>query len=535
MGEGYIAQIFRSVSQNEPLQRTSKHIPMLNSINRSFSNYFSTFGQVRKKRQLMAWCKSTPELVALISKVAKDIVYRWHFETVNPKESGRNKIMAAEKFAQEVVIRQVMLSQVFDALCTGEAFGWIGTIKEERVKKELQKIIRKEIFLSEAEKKLVGNRVLQEFKIDGLTNFENIDEDVLKPRKYRYMASTTVEVVYDQYDVLHYNQLVAGEEQKFSADEIIRFTLMSVDGKVNGFTPVESIVVQLELLRQMWQNMLSLHRNGGAPDKLFVLENMKPTDPAYERIEEQLKKYKLVENKHGNMLFTGKVSVQDLQQLDKMQFMDSGLYITGLMAMQWEIPRSSIPYIVGGANTKDDTGGNSEKGYWRNIEYAQKVFEDTMNTQLWIPYFGVKMVFENSFVQQDVQSETALNLKYTNLKSVEELLNKGGLQLSELKRLQVLGLTSEDVEEYELSGSEEKSMEQAEANSLSEANGGEGPGNKNQLSKSDINDSDDKKNKNKKKSEEQAVVASSRGMKPTGVSKEKILGVYEPSKQYLNY
>lgn len=534
MSEGYIAQVFRTVSQNEPLKRTNKHLPMLNSINRSLSNYFSTFGQVRKKRQLMSWCKSTPELVALISKVAKDIVYRWKFIPVNPNTSGRNKVMAADRFAQEVVLRKIMFSQVFDALVTGEGFGWLGKIKEEQVKEEISSLMKKEIFLSEAEKKMLGQRLLREFKLDGFTNEQDIDEDVLKPRKYRYMASSTVEVIYDKYDVLHYTQNVAGEKEDFSPKEIIRFTFVDVDGRVNGFTPVESIIVQLELLRQMWQNMLSMHKNGGAPDKLFVLENMKPSDPAYERIEEQLKKYKLVENKHGNMLFTGKVTVQDLQQMDKMQFMDSGLYITGLMAMQWEIPRSSIPYIVGGTNTKDDTGGNSEKGYWRNVEFFQKLYEDTMNTQLWIPYFGVKLVFENSFVQQDVQAETALGLKYTNLKSIEELLNKGKLQLSKNKRLQTLGLSDEDVEEYELSGSEEASMEEG----LAKANGSlaqEGPGNKNQLSKSDVNDSQDKKNQKKKKSEEQAVVTNSRGMKPTGVSKEKARDYFEPSDQYLKY
>ena len=104
----------------------------------------------------------------------------------------------------------------------------------------------------------------------------------------------------------------------------------------------------------------AIHKNGGAPDKIFNLKNLSVSSPAYKRIEDQIAKYRLAENKHGNMLFTGDLAVVDLQQMDEMQFKDLGLYITGLIAMQWGIPRSSIPFIIGGTNTKDDTGGNAE-------------------------------------------------------------------------------------------------------------------------------------------------------------------------------
>ena len=494
---GYLAQVFSAVRKfNKP---TQQHLPMLNSISNSLSGYLQSVNQVRKKKTFMRWYKLIPELTALVNKVARDIIHRYHFEPLDPRETSRNKILKVNKFSQEIELRSIMFSQVVDMLAVGEGYGWLGKISESQAKEALKEILKREIFLNKIEKKEISEKLLH-----GFTDTNAIDEDILAPRKYRYMASTTMENIHGPYDMINYRQIVGMEEEFFSPKEIIRYTLMEVDGKVEGFTPVESIMVQLELLRQMWQNMASLHKNGGAPDKVFALENIHPGSASYERVKEQLQKYKLVENKHGNMLFTGKLTVHDLQQLDEMQFKDMGLYITGLMAMQWQIPRSSIPYIIGGTNTKDDTGGNSEKGYWRNIEFAQMVFEESMNTQLWIPYFGVKLVFDNTFVQQDVQVQTARQLRLNNILLENQLLGIGMKQLAVSTIQRELGRTDDEIEEKKedplLMGEPQSTMNQ-------------------QLSKNEVNDSSDKANIRKRKKREQQNLAD-RGQKPNGVSKE---------------
>ncbi len=508
-----LSRIFRTVGNNPNLNMVNKHLPMINSIVSASSEVFGA-NQLRKKKFLMSWYKIIPELTALVDKVAKDIVYKWHFEPINPNDSGRNKVMAANKFAMEIGLRERMLSQAIDILITGEAFGWIGKIKEETIKEEIEKQVSKEIFLERKEKKYITNRIYNELKKesnfnresielkqeDGFINTSFIDEDLLRPRKYRYVASTTVEIEHNQVDILKYIQVVGTNQVVFQPKEIIRFTFFEIDGKINGYSPVEAILVQLELLRQMWQNMLSIHKNGGAPDKIFILEDHK-NQQNFNRLVEQLEKYKLAENKHGNMVFTGKLTVEDLNQLDKMQFMDMGLYITGLIAMQWQVPRSSIPYIVGGTNTKDDTGGNSEKGYWRNVEMSQMLFAEPMNTQLWIPHFGVKIVFDETYIQQDVQIQTAKQLKLGNIMTTDSILKTSGKQLTDKKKLKLLNLHTLDVEE---------AVDMIEATSTLN----------NQLPQADVNDSDDKKNISDKKRKEQNSVIASRGMPPTGVGKE---------------
>ena len=169
--------------------------------------------------------------------------------------------------------------------------------------------------------------------------------------------------------------------------------------------------------------------------------------------------------------------------------------------MLWEIPKSSIPYIVGGTNTKDDNGGNSERGYWKNMMYFQRSFAETMNTQLWIPHFGVKIVFDNTFIQQDLQKETAKQLKLGNLMAANTLLRTTGNQISQTKLLRALGLTVQDIEE-----AKEELMPEREG----------AFGSENRMADNEVTDSDDKANLRAKKSEEQRNSSRSKGFTPTG-------------------
>jgi hypothetical protein len=438
-------------------------MPLLNELSLTYNSYLWSHGQIGKKKSLMSWYNKIGELTGFINKVATDMTARFHFENYNPRESGRNKIMKSNRFAQEVVLSQTNEETVADALITGEGFGWIGRINDIQLKESIKSTRHYQALTSRMDntnKELILNGMLIEhkerqqqkqylnmgFKEREFTDDKYIDEDILSPRKYRCIPSTTMEIVFDRYDILEYKHVVADHEYVvFKPEEIIHYILMKRNGRVNGFTPVSVIIVQLELLRLMWQNMLSIHQNGGTPDYVFVLENQRVNSEEYRRVEQQLKDFKLAENKHGNFLMTGKVAIEMLQQMENMQFKDSGLYITGLIAMQWGIPKSSIPYIIGGTNTSDDTGGNAERGYWEFIHALQTKFADIQNTQFWIPYFGTRIIFENPYLTLNSQKESALQTKLSNIQVTESILNTSGKQIELKTKLKMLDLNDEDI------------------------------------------------------------------------------------------
>ena len=399
---------------------SSNSSPMLNELNINLRSYFNNRSQTGKKKELMKWVKGTLEVKNLVSKVARDMTGPYHFENVNPNESGRNKILKANRFAAEIQYKREKYQQNFDKLATGESFAHLGFINDKQLKDSISKCLGNRPFMESKETKEIANTIYKELKENqGFANLQGIDEDLLSPKKYRTIASSTMEILFDKTNIKGYIQDVGGEKKKFTMKETIRSTLEDVDGKVNGFTSIESAIVQLELLRFMWQNMMSLHKNGGAPDKVFILEDQIASN-SYERIKEQLQKYKLVENKHGNMLITGKVSIEDLQQMDNMQFRDMGVYITSLLSKMWNIPDAIGNIGVKDSNSSSDTGGNSEKAYYETVEFYQERDAEIDNLQLWIPYFGVRIVYDKQYVQKDVQELTAKNLLITYVNGLDE-------------------------------------------------------------------------------------------------------------------
>jgi hypothetical protein len=175
-----------------------------------------------------------------------------------------------------------------------------------------------------------------------------------------------------------------------------------------------------------------------------------------------------------------------------MQFRDMGVYITSLLAKMWGVPNSVAAVGIKEGNTKDDTGGNSEKDYWENIEFWQRRSADIDNLQLWIPHFGVKWVYDKQYVQKDVQEETAKQLKLNNVKVIDELASNNNMRMRFEDKMKMLDLDKEAFEK----------IPEGENPNLIMKDGITGTGK--QLSNSAVNDSQALKNVKDKKKREQA-------------------------------
>jgi hypothetical protein len=453
----------------------------------------------------MNYYKSIPELTALVNKVATDVNEEFYFEPLDKKASNRNKLKQAEVFAQNVNLSQSIFSHLVDIIVTGEGYGWIGKINTAQIKEAMSKVMT------------VENKEV-------VMKMDFTDEDALKPRKYRAMASTTMENKFDEYEITHYVQRVGTDYKEFRRDEVVHYRFFDVDGRLAGFSCVGSIMTQLELLKFMWQNQMAVAKNGGHMDKILSIEDIDVNNPAFKRIETEVRKYNLnYMNRHGMMLLNGKVKVQELAQLDSMQFKEMGLYITGLIAMQWSIPRSSIPYIVGGANTKDDTGGNSEKGYWRNIEAFQNLFCNYINTQLFIPYFGVRMKFKKTYKHDELLEVQTEQTRLNNLTFMSNELAKAKKKFTSDFIIRYLNGYKEPIEEDDLED-HDPMMDMMNQNSAFRQG---------LQSNLDLQSSSDKKNVREKKKTEKVASQNDKGS-PSGYGKEVQIKISEVKEDETN-
>jgi len=403
-------------------------------------------GNLHVKKFLIDLYKTTPELNALINKVCSDIAGNFHFIPLDNKSSARNKILEAEKYALNNQLKTVLLNQSIDWQVTGEGYSWKKGPDKSQIKEAIYNQMRKKFGINSKEAKYYADIAYLNF-IEKKGTYE--DEDYMKPRLLRYVASSTMDVIYDETDIKSFIQRVGTRDVEYDLNETIRITDLMVDGKPYGFTPVMALIPQIELAKMMWRNQKALQKNGGAMSKIFAFEDMKVESPSYKRVEEQLNAYKQVENKHSNMLMTGKLAVHDITTMDGLQYKDVGLYVLSIIAMNWNVPRSMLPVILGNTNSKSDIGGEAEKGYWSNIEKKQDRLAEIYNTQLFIPHFGVKLVFNKEYKQDDVQENTALQLKLNNLEMTNRLLSVYKKQLNMNSALKRLGLNEDDLEAAE--------------------------------------------------------------------------------------
>lgn len=415
--------------------RPNRHEPMLNSLMLPILSttrlYTTNLG--RKKNQ-MNWYKLVPELTAIVDMVAESVAGKYHFEVIDG--SGRNKLKAARAFSKHVNLPSLLFSQAVDNLVCGEAFGWLSLASD----KDISKLSKNLVDLNS------GELNSEKMKSDAYNKlFFEIKANIV-PGKYKYVASSTMNVLNDGYDTIAYSQIVRGVVTDFKPENIIHFKNMDIDGKPEGFTPFSACLTPAKLLYMMWTNQQALQENGGHADKIYTLKNTSVNSPAYKAMKDQIESQRIIENRHGNLLFTGEVDVIDLMDKDAMLFKEVGLYVTGALAMQWNVPRTFLPHIVSGTNTQNDTGGASERMYWKRIEKMQDRFADVYNTELFNKFFGVDLVFDKEYKQDEAAENTAKQLGLTNIEFMQRILGNYQFKLNPETLFNLMGLEEGDLE-----------------------------------------------------------------------------------------
>jgi hypothetical protein len=410
-------------------QLDQKEVPLLNyaeyiSTNEAFQEY----RQKSRKMRLMNLVKNSPEALSVIRIVSGDIWTKYHFEALEKGQSARNKIIKAEEFATTQKFKKIGKNSANDLIITGEGFNWKGALSDAQVKSVTPK------------------------DMPGL--------EINKMRKLRHIASTTMITNHDEYDVTGYTQFVGpqGVMQKlFSVDEIIKLSLEELDGKVDGFTPLMTLPLHIELLWLMWQNQYMLQKRGNHPDLVVSAMGISENSPSYKKIKNELQSYNTPgKPNHGTLFFSAgrdsKLDVKQLEKVDDLQFKEVDQYVTSLIAMMWQVPASRLGIKTEQAANSKDSNSSGDRAYWYNIQSMQDIIAEIYNSELWMPYFGVKMVFDKSYLQDDIAENNATALRLANLQTSMTLLRNKGKSLGEETILNIINdkydeITEDDLEE----------------------------------------------------------------------------------------
>lgn len=394
------------------LQRTndsqgSRHLPLLNSLFIERFSQFNPYAQDNNFKTFMKWARRSPQLMGFLGIIATDMLSdEIEFRPVD-KSSGRNKVMKAKAFWEMNDGMEVAEEAIYDLLITGIGYNWKGVVDDTQLKEFCQLAVRETMPELKAEQ--------LEFKADHMARAIKKDNADKMVKKLRHIASTTVSIHTDEYQVLKYIQRVGVNTKEFSPEEVIVFKLMPFDGKVFPFPPMEAIMAEIYLLWLITQNYVSFFENGGKPDNVFILPKELAGSKNHQYLIDTLTKYKKIQNKHGNMVFTGDLNIEKLMEIEhQMENKDLGLYLTSVLAMMYGVPVNRIPFLVGKAAAGGDSGGLADTGYWRKISVWQSKLEGPYNRDLWKPYFGVEMKFRRGYLQDEVR-ETQNEMQMTSV------------------------------------------------------------------------------------------------------------------------
>ena len=375
-----------------------KTVPMYNEGGFIPSRNF-TSTQPFSYKALIELIKKTPEAVGILRAIQTDICSDGHYF-----EGPKSRIDKAVKFNKDNSFKTEFNGVILDWLMFGNGALWKGKISDVKIKEATLKL-----------QNITGIQI-KETEIKSL-----LDEDFFRTKLLKHAAWSTmnIDLTEDKTSVRGFHQTLSNNESiMFEPEEIIHGKFMNFDGRVYGFSPMESsinILSTLSLIKDLNGNFFE---NGGVPDWMFIFPTEMANSPNVLRLEQTLQKYKSSRHKHGNMIITGEFESKELNKFDKdMEFRLLAIYYTGILALAFNMPMSRVSAIIGG-EVKGGAASEdlSDAGYWRSISSSQDYWEDLLNTQLYEPEFGVSIRFNRGYktdeikeAQRDVQMFEVLN------------------------------------------------------------------------------------------------------------------------------
>jgi len=375
-----------------------KAFPIINEPMAAFSDtgvFVHPFGVPPPVDYNILWTyfKYSPEIIAVVRAIVEDIMSDgWILE------GGRNNRMKAEKFLMENFAKEQITSFLFDALVTGDGYLYVQKLPKNEVKATIDRVLN----LPDIKSKLDGEikHELGDNIFDSITQ----DEDIFSPRSFIAMPSSTLKAQFDKNgNVLKWIQKVGIRIQSYDPDEIIHFRLLRLDGKFYGFSPMASILKELDILANIKDYARYFFEKGGIPNYLFTMKDESPTSINYKNFKKTLQLFSSLSNKYKSIVVCGDIEAQALNKLDKdMEFRELAKYITGILIMTWGVPVSRLSDTGLGDRIQVRGSTISTEGYYRKISYHQDLLEDMINMKLLAP-FKVTMRFKKTYLQDEVR------------------------------------------------------------------------------------------------------------------------------------
>ena len=480
----FFSMNFSKKSQNltEPSIGFIEGVPYLNSMYNYSQALVLTTQPENYPNILNNYIKSCPEQIFLSQAVTFDIMSDGYYFLPVQKTDSEKKIKRAENWCMSNNFDNGVEDGLFDYFNLGNVAWWY-KIDSNSSKTNISKMIDKYNFFVSEDKQIKIKEVMIDEEIEiKLKEFEEFkiqckqfkDEDYNRLLKFRHVAWTSVSILSSAFEVLGFMQSgstggpivdyntgkpLEGRENYggmvrriWPPSQIIHGKYMGWDGREYGYSPVIASMPVISQIIQLRAYAGRYFEDAGAFDKMFIFEGANPNDSSVLKFNQMLQTVKKASKKRGHYVGTspGKLNVIELNKWDKdMEFLNLYVSCVATLASNFQMPLGRAQAILGMV-TKAPPSDLADPAYWRFIKSQQNKLENLFNTQIFIPYFGVKIKFNNSYIQDEIRKAQLDTQNVAAVMGMEKIFRESGKQLTIEKKKELFMIKDDELEDFDI-------------------------------------------------------------------------------------
>lgn len=383
------------------------HTPFFDGITKTL---FTTEANVTIET-LYKVVKQSPEVLGCIEAITEDIMAdEWKYL------GSKDAIKRFEEFSNSSNFYKILTNAVYDMLITGNAYILKLDIPEEKMKRLLT-IVTKDL----AEKlslKMKRKQIVEFLKQEGKT-----------PKDLQVLKASTITINYDETGkVASYHQKVGGNERVYSPKDIIHLSLINIGGEVYGFSPMEPLLSDIATLLFAKNYVGKYFENNGLPDWMFIMPEDNPDSRNYKLLKENLKDMKKKDEKHRNLLVTGKIDAKEIAKFNKdMEFSKLIQHFTQLILIGMGVPTHRINYTLTDSQSGSQVN-RAYEGYYKKISFVQKLIENQLNKDLFSHFGKIRIKFNRAYKIDEMREAQIIQvLSQVGAITIEEARDMIGL------------------------------------------------------------------------------------------------------------
>lgn len=367
--------------------------------------------EVNVDKQIFNRVRNSTEIISMASVVAREISnLDYEFEYLG-KSNGKRRKRDAETFWEQEAKgpQSPLFHALMDGLFTGEFYLWKNKMDAAQAQRQLEDEIGENYDFNYDKFKQIAARMSRKL-------IEEEDEGIYSVRGLRHVPTSTIEHDINKYgDVQSYVQSVGQKDDiELDPDKVLHYQFLKINGGTYAFPPLKAVFAELDMLANAKDFNGVYFNNAAIMNKIFKLKEDGPDSKNYKLLKNTVKKYRKHRNKYKDMVLTGDVEVENLNEApNDMDFKELATYVTQVLAMVWQVPPSRAQMqIGGGSGARRSTFSN--EGYFDNIRFHGNKLEALLNKELFEEEFNCRIKFKNPNTREEVR-KADLELRRTEV------------------------------------------------------------------------------------------------------------------------